>query len=390
MPQLILLLTFLVSAVLTALVIPKIIQISYRKKLFDYFDERKVHKGIVPRLGGVAFTPVITITLALVLGLLTWVKPVGFNVSFSVYGVHMALGLSALLVLYMEGIADDLIGVGYKAKFLVQIICAAMITCTGIWLNDLHGLLGVHELSPWVGIPLTVMLIVFIIDAINLIDGIDGLASGLSMIALFFLGCLFGYCGEWAYAVFAFAALGTLASFFVYNVFGSVEAGHKIFMGDSGSQTIGLVLGLLAVRFCMHDNIGIDDMPYNPLLVASSLLMVPCFDVIRVMIGRIQHHRNPFMPDKTHIHHKFLALGMSHRKAMVSILLVSLFFIIFNLSLVRVVNVNVIVVLDVALWSLMHVWLSYVIRKRKGHGNERLLDDRDDDEARQDEGSLFA
>lgn len=390
MPQLILLLTFLVSAVLTALVIPKIILISYRKKLFDYFDERKVHKGIVPRLGGVAFTPVITITLALVLGLLTWVKPVGFNVSFSVCGVHMALGLSALLVLYMEGIADDLIGVGYKAKFLVQIICAAMITCTGIWLNDLHGLLGVHELSPWVGIPLTVMLIVFIIDAINLIDGIDGLASGLSMIALFFLGCLFGYCGEWAYAVFAFAALGTLASFFVYNVFGSVEAGHKIFMGDSGSQTIGLVLGLLAVRFCMHDNIGIDDMPYNPLLVASSLLMVPCFDVIRVMIGRIQHHRNPFMPDKTHIHHKFLALGMSHRKAMVSILLVSLFFIIFNLSLVRVVNVNVIVVLDVALWSLMHVWLSYVIRKRKGHGNERLLDDRDDDEARQDEGSLFA
>lgn len=390
MPQLILLLTFLVSAVLTALVIPKIILISYRKKLFDYFDERKVHKGIVPRLGGVAFTPVITITLALVLGLLTWVKPVGFNVSFSVNGVHMAFGLSALLVLYMEGIADDLIGVGYKAKFLVQIICAAMITCTGIWLNDLHGLLGVHELSPWVGIPLTVMLIVFIIDAINLIDGIDGLASGLSMIALFFLGCLFGYCGEWAYAVFAFAALGTLASFFVYNVFGSVEAGHKIFMGDSGSQTIGLVLGLLAVRFCMHDNIGIDDMPYNPLLVASSLLMVPCFDVIRVMIGRIQHHRNPFMPDKTHIHHKFLALGMSHRKAMVSILLVSLFFIIFNLSLVRVVNVNVIVVLDVALWSLMHVWLSYVIRKRKGHGNERLLDDRDDDEARQDEGSLFA
>lgn len=390
MPQLILLLTFLVSAVLTALVIPKIILISYRKKLFDYFDERKVHKGIVPRLGGVAFTPVITITLALVLGLLTWVKPVGFNVSFSVYGVHMALGLSALLALYMEGIADDLIGVGYKAKFLVQIICAAMITCTGIWLNDLHGLLGVHELSPWVGIPLTVMLIVFIIDAINLIDGIDGLASGLSMIALFFLGCLFGYCGEWAYAVFVFAALGTLASFFVYNVFGSVEAGHKIFMGDSGSQTIGLVLGLLAVRFCMHDNIGIDDMPYNPLLVAFSLLMVPCFDVIRVMIGRIQHHRNPFMPDKTHIHHKFLALGMSHRKAMVSILLVSLFFIIFNLSLVRVVNVNVIVVLDVALWSLMHVWLSYVIRKRKGHGNERLLDDRDDDEARQDEGSLFA
>lgn len=203
MPQLILLFAFLVSAVLTAFIIPKIILISYRKKLFDYFDERKVHEGVVPRLGGVAFTPVITITLALVVGLLTLVMPSSFSVAFAVHSVHLALGLSALVILYMEGIADDLIGVCYKTKFLVQLICAVLVTCTGVWLNSLHGLLGVYALSPWVGIPLTVVLLVFIIDAINLIDGIDGLASGLSMIALFFLGCLFGYCGEWAYAVFA-------------------------------------------------------------------------------------------------------------------------------------------------------------------------------------------
>lgn len=365
MPQLILLFAFLVSAVLTAFIIPKIILISYRKKLFDYFDERKVHEGVVPRLGGVAFTPVITITLALVVGLLTLVMPSSFSVAFAVHSVHLALGLSALVILYMEGIADDLIGVCYKTKFLVQLICAVLVTCTGVWLNSLHGLLGVYALSPWVGIPLTVVLLVFIIDAINLIDGIDGLASGLSMIALFFLGCLFGYCGEWAYAVFAFATLGTLASFFVYNVFGSVEAGHKIFMGDSGSQTIGLIVGLLSVRFCMYDGGSIGNIPYNPLVIVFSLLMVPCFDVIRVMIGRIQHHRNPFTPDKTHIHHKFLALGMSHRTAMISILLIASFFVLFNLGLAQVVNINIIVLLDVVLWSLMHVWLSHTIRRRR-------------------------
>ena len=355
----------MVSAVLTAFIIPKIILISYRKKLFDYFDERKVHEGVVPRLGGVAFTPVITITLALVVGLLTLVMPSSFSVAFAVHSVHLALGLSALVILYMEGIADDLIGVGYRTKFLVQLICAVLVTCTGVWLNSLHGLLGVYALSPWVGIPLTVVLLVFIIDAINLIDGIDGLASGLSMIALFFLGCLFGYCGEWAYAVFAFATLGTLASFFVYNVFGSVEAGHKIFMGDSGSQTIGLIVGLLSVRFCMYDGGSIGNIPYNPLVIVFSLLMVPCFDVIRVMIGRIQHHRNPFTPDKTHIHHKFLALGMSHRTAMISILFIASFFVLFNLGLAQVVNINIIVLLDVVLWSLMHVWLSHTIRRRR-------------------------
>lgn len=140
-----------------------------------------------------AFTPVITITLALVVGLLTLVSPSRTSMSYVAHSAHLALGLSALVILYMEGVTDDLIGVGYKAKFLTQLICAVMIICTGLWLNNLHGLFGVYELSPWVGMPLTAVLLVFIINAVNLIDGIDGLASGLSMIALFFLGCLYGF-----------------------------------------------------------------------------------------------------------------------------------------------------------------------------------------------------
>lgn len=102
-----------------------------------------------------------------------------------------------------------------------------MIICTGLWLNNLHGLFGVYELSPWVGMPLTAVLLVFIINAVNLIDGIDGLASGLSMIALFFLGCLYGFCGNWTYAVLSFATLGTLVPFFIYNVFGRARWGVK-------------------------------------------------------------------------------------------------------------------------------------------------------------------
>lgn len=346
--------------------IPKIILISYKKRLFDYSDNRKAHTGVVPRLGGVAFTPVITITLALVLGLVTVVSPARVSMVYLMHSAHLALGLSALVLLYMEGITDDLIGVSYQAKFLTQIICAVMTLCTGVWVNSLHGFLGVYALSPWVGIPLTVLVLVFIIDAINLIDGIDGLASGLSMIALFFFGCLYGFCGNWDYAVLAFATLGTLTSFFFYNVFGRAELGRKIFMGDSGSQTIGLILGLLSVRFCYYDGGDISKLPVNPLMVVFSLLFVPCMDVIRVMIGRLRRHCNPFMPDKTHIHHKFLALGMSHRTAMVTILFISSFFVLLNLSLMWVVDIHLVIVIDVVLWTVMHLWLSRLIRRRNG------------------------
>ena len=363
MPQLTLLFTFLVSAVLTAFVIPKIILISFKKRLFDFADERKVHKGIVPRLGGVAFTPVITITVALTVGLVSLFSTPAENQMYVSHSAHLALGLSALVILYMEGVTDDLIGVGYKAKFLTQLVCAVMIICTGAWIDNLHGLFGVTTLPAAVGMPLTAVLVVFIINAINLIDGIDGLASGLSGIALFFLGCLYGVCREWAFAVLAFATLGTLVPFFIYNVFGRAEVGRKIFMGDCGSQTIGLIIGMLAVKFCMIDGV-VADLSLNPLVVVFSLLMVPCLDVIRVMFGRISRHRNPFMPDKTHIHHKFLALGMSHRTAMVTILFVAAFFALLNLGLMTLLNINLILLLDVVIWTLMHLWLTRTIRRR--------------------------
>lgn len=354
-----LILAFAFSICLTAVIIPKIILISYKKNLFDAVDERKVHTGVVPRLGGVAFTPSLVMSMTLVFGIHVLLNgKSGFTME---QAAQLSLSLCALMLLYIEGISDDLIGVGYKAKFACQLAAAAMIVISGIWINNFNGFLGVHELAWYVGMPFTIVLLVFIINAINLIDGIDGLASGLSIVALFFLGALLYSKGDVIPSIIAFAMLGTLLPFFAFNVFGKVENKRKIFMGDCGSQTVGLVLGMLAVRYSMNNETFVSDLP-NILVLAFSAIMIPSLDVIRVMIGRIRRGYNPFLPDKTHIHHKFLALGMSHRTAMVTILMLDAFFMLLNLGLVNIMDINLILLMDIVLWIGMHMWISKIIK----------------------------
>lgn len=355
---------FVISIVFTAWIIPKIILVSFRKKLFDFQDERKVHVGIVPRLGGIAFVPSIIISLSLIIG--SDILLCGGAAASNFNAVQLSLGLCAIMLLYFEGIMDDLIGLGYRVKFIFQVISACLLALSGVWLNDLHGLFGVYEMSPYVGMPLSVLIVVFLINAINLIDGIDGLASGLSIIASLFFGEVFCYVDLWEYAALSFATLGTLCAFFYYNVFGDVEKRRKIFMGDTGSQCIGLILGFLAVRMSMRNpepECNIE----GSIIIAFSMLLVPAFDVIRVMIHRARHKDNIFKPDRNHIHHKFLALGCPHKMTMVIILLISMFFIMLNFVLLSRVDINIILVCDILIYTVLNVILTRAINKKNAN-----------------------
>ena len=366
-----LLLAFVLSAGVCSFILPRIILISFKKRLFDNIDERKVHSGIVPRLGGVAFTPSIVMAMGMLLGLYI-LQPEAPRVT-TLSASQISLGLCALMLIYLEGISDDLVGMGYKAKFGCQVLCALMMAGSGFWLNDLHGFLGIHALRWYVGMPLSALLIVFIINAINLIDGIDGLASGLSMVSAFFLGCLLFKDGDMFSAAMAFALLGTLVPFFIYNVFGKADKERKIFMGDCGSQTIGLMLGVLAIRFSMREPSG-SALALGSPAIAFSTIMVPCLDVLRVMLGRIRKKKSPFQPDTTHIHHKFLKLGMSHRTAMICIIMLDVFFVLLNLGLVGTFDINLIIFIDIVIWCVMQIWLSRLIVHRK-RISERLGED---------------
>ena len=273
--------------------------------------------------------------------------------------------MCACVLLYLIGIADDVVGVSWRIKFVFQIMAAGLVTLSGTWVNNLYGICGIWEISAWVGVPLTIFLIVFVINAVNLIDGIDGLASGLSCVALLFLGILFLYEGKETSSLLAFTTLGALIPFFYYNVFGIAKKRYKIFMGDTGALVIGLILSILTVKFaCLVRKEGVE-MAYPFIVVSFSVLLVPGFDVIRVVLHRYRMGQPLFLPDKNLIHHKFLALGYSHRKAMFTILALASLFIILNMALCLYININVLIMLDVVLWTALHVWLTSKIKKKR-------------------------
>lgn len=354
---------FLISVIVTGVLIPQILLIAFRKQLFDVPDERKIHQGVVPRLGGIAFVPAIFLSIAFVAGVNAMLYK---NQIFMVLGqipLQLCFGLCALMLMYLVGMADDLVGVRYRAKFLAQIIAGVLIVMSGLVVDDLHGFffLGILPLPvAWV---LTVIALVLIVNAVNLIDGIDGLASGLCGIALLFFGIVFFAVDEMVYSLIAFAAFGTLVPFFYYNVFGEAKVKKKIFMGDTGALTTGVVLSILVVKICMIPRINIVEM--NPIVLAYSPLIVPCFDVVRVYLHRVRAGRNPFLPDKCHIHHKMLALGMNQRVVMPIILLISVVFVVCNIILSQYINSTIIMLIDIVMWILFNMWLTRAIKARE-------------------------
>lgn len=355
---------FVSAVILGRIIIPNILIISLRKRLFDVPDERKVHKRPIPRLGGVTFFPVILFSLCVftAVRLMTGHGPAETSTTDLVCEFLFLTG--GLTLLYIMSIADDLIGVRYRKKFLVQIISAAMFSLSGLYINNFYGLFGIYLIPAEVGIPLTMLLVVFITNAINLIDGIDGLASGLSMVALLVFGVLFVHFRMWSYAMLAFVTVGVIIPFFSYNVFGSADLGRKIFMGDTGSLTLGYILSFFVIKYCMYEPDMLLTMKTSPVLVSFSVLMVPCLDVIRVVLRRARNKRALFMPDKTHIHHKFLAMGFSPRRALVTIQLMSACFCAFTIVAILYMNNTLVFVIDVVVWTLLNLWFDHVINRK--------------------------
>lgn len=349
---------FTTVATLAGLIIPQILLIAFRKNLFDEVDPRKIHKGVVPRLGGIAFFPSILFALLLLLGICMKVDAAMVVTELKDYIIPFCFIVCGIVMLYLVGMADDLVGVRYLAKFIVQIISACLIAVGTIYFSDLHGFLWIHTVPMAVAVPLTLLLVVFITNAMNLIDGIDGLASGLSAFACLFYAFILFSAGLHLYGLIAVATLGALVPFFYYNVFGNINKHKKIFMGDTGALTVGLILSALSIRICQIDD---NTVTYNAGVAAFAPLLIPCLDVVRVYFHRLRCHRNPFLPDKNHIHHKLLALGMSQRTAMPTIVGSSVVLTLINYFLSDIININILFAADLLIWIVSNMLLSRAI-----------------------------
>ena len=289
-------LTGSLAFVITFLAIPAIMRVAEEKKLFDLPDSRKLHTTPIASLGGVG------IFLGLFLScLLTITTNQNSEIKFV---------FASGMVVFFLGLKDDILVISALKKFLGQIAAAAILVhLAGIRIESMHGILGLGTLPEPISYLISYATIIVIVNAYNLIDGVDGLAGSLGLMTTSLFGVYFFAANMPAYSLMAFAMAGSLLAFLVFNFNPA-----KIFMGDSGSLLLGLVNAILVIKF-----IAVADAPGAPIPVAStvavavSILIVPLLDTLRVFSIRLAKGRSPFIPDRNHIHHLLLDRGMNHR-----------------------------------------------------------------------------
>ncbi|MBQ9561403.1 MAG: undecaprenyl/decaprenyl-phosphate alpha-N-acetylglucosaminyl 1-phosphate transferase [Prevotella sp.] len=354
-------LTFLLSLLLGAFTIPCVVRLSHELHLYDLPDSRKVHALPIPRLGGVIFLPVATIIIAIVLVLMLRIGITHEFLWSNVTIQHFLAYMAGAMMLYSVGIFDDLHGVSYRVKFCIQIMAAALLCVSGLWIADFSYIFFIEEVPWWIGMPVTVLFVVYLTNAMNLIDGIDGLASGLSIISLSVIAGLNYFASDITWTMIPLAFVGVLLPFFYYNVFGNK---NKTFMGDAGSLTLGFTLAFLVLHFWQREPVWNRHI-HNIGIIALSTLIIPMFDVVRVFMSRVRDGRNPFLPDKNHIHHKLLRTGMNPKMAMATLLTISVIFVIINYLVASQLSQTLMIVGDVVIFCLMHVVINHFISKKE-------------------------
>ena len=286
-------LPFLMAMFFTALVHPLIVS----RNMFDNPDKRKLQSRPIPVMGGLA------VFFGIVVG------AGATSVFFNSYALFTCV--ITLTVMMYVGMLDDMVGLSPVARLIVELFLVAFVVYmdkTNI--NDLHGVFGIGKLPVWVSLPLCSVSCLGIINSINLIDGVDGLSSGLCIFACMCFGVVFCSSYDGTMGVMASLAAGALVPFFFHNVFG---AKSKMFVGDSGTLMLGMLMSIFCMRMIDNTSLTAYNHPRMGVVAfALSVLSVPVFDALRVMFGRILKGVSPFHPDRSHLHHLFIELGFSH------------------------------------------------------------------------------
>lgn len=301
-----LLLPFMVAFLVVLWIFPKVLAVALQKNIVDNPDARKLQKRPIPVLGGMAVF--FGLTFGFVIAMM-------FADCAELFPVFAAM----TIMLYM-GTLDDIMGLSPALRFVVEIaVMTMMVIISRCAINDFHGLFGLEVIPMWVAVPLTVFATVGIINAINLIDGIDGLSSGYCVMACLMFCVMFYHVGHESMVILTAVATGAMIPFFFHNVFGKTS---KMFIGDGGTLVMGTMMATFVLQVldaqspCAElraSNIGL--IPFT-----LAVLSIPVFDTLRVMLSRLSRGVSPFHPDKTHLHHIFIEIGCSHPATFVAIL----------------------------------------------------------------------
>ena len=282
----------------TTLIYPRVLSFAVKYNIVDNPNARKLQRVPVPVMGGTTVFAGVSIAML---------------VLYALAGeIAIVYTLALLVIMYLVGFWDDIKDVPASLRFLVEIgVVWMMILILNIEINDFHGLWGLYAVPDEVSVPLSLIAGVGIINAINLIDGVDGYCSTFGMMACVVFACIFSYSGDMVMFAIALICIGALLPFFFHNVFGNTS---KMFLGDGGSLMLGTMLTMFVFRTLSADSpcAVCDQTGLSLVALSLATLAVPVFDTLRVMIFRVLKGRSPFHPDKTHLHHLFIELNFSH------------------------------------------------------------------------------
>ncbi len=345
----------LTSFVLTYMFIPSIIKVAIIKHLYDTPDERKSHHGVIPTLGGVG------IFGGFIIGFCLFAR-------FNMKSVEIKYVIAALSFTFMLGAKDDIVELVANKKFIGQIFAASIVVILGdIRLTSLYGLFGVSMIGDIPSYILSIITIIFIVNAFNLVDGINLLAGSIGIVSTVTFGTWFIFNAFFDYAILAAAMSGALFAFLKYNY-----TPAKIFMGDSGSLTVGLLVSVLAIQFIEKNEMvlavnesrhSLSHITAAPAM-AIAVLIIPLYDTLRVFTLRLLNKKSPFIADRNHIHHKLLDTGFSHLQATTILIIVNLLFII-STYLLQFLGNMYLMILQLATATLLTFILFSIKSKKK-------------------------
>jgi UDP-N-acetylmuramyl pentapeptide phosphotransferase/UDP-N-acetylglucosamine-1-phosphate transferase len=298
-----------VALLTSAMVFPMALRFARKHDIVDNPNARKLQRVPVPVFGG------IVVYLGVLAG---WLVLMLFMKS-----EVLSWGLVAMTIMMAIGMWDDMRDLSATLRFVIEFaLVGAFIAVTGVYIDDFHGLWGIHELTPWLAIPLSLVVGVGIINAVNLIDGVDGYSSGYGILACVCVAIAFWQVWNPVMVCLTVIVIGAIIPFFLHNVFG---ARSKMFIGDGGTLMLGTLMAVMI--FCsLSSKFGLEaleDKGMSLIAFTIAVACIPVFDTLRVMTMRILRGNSPFKPDKTHLHHLFIDMGFSHLGAALSILLIN-------------------------------------------------------------------
>ena len=335
--------SFIFALLICYIAIPKLIHFAQKLKLLDTAGDRSSHKVSTPFFGGIAiFTGVIC-------SLLFWSHNFE-NIQFI---------LVSILIVFIVGLIDDLRAISAFKKLIGQILATLVLIFLGdLQIDSMHGVLGVHDLPIWASVSFTIFVVIVIINGFNLIDGIDGLAGGLGLISSLSFGVIAIIIGQVDIALIAFSLSGALVGFLKFNIFPA-----RIFMGDTGSLVVGMILSVLAINCIKYGLVNENySLPQIGPLLAISFLAVPLFDSLRVFIVRAINGNGTLTAARDHVHHALIDLGAGHKYTSLILFSVSAIIIVLTYLLIKLnININisiaVLAVFSYALWLIPYCML---------------------------------